>query len=82
MIVGGVLGALGLAVLVVARGRIMRLAALGAVIVGGFMLVVTLRPEGMPIRFCKAWNASFAMSGSMRSWASLTSSSLATALTP
>lgn len=46
MIVGGVLGALSLAVLVVVRGRALRLAALGAVIVGGSMLVVTLRPEG------------------------------------
>ena len=46
MIVGGVLGALGLAVLVVARGRIARLAALAATIVGGAVLVVTLRPEG------------------------------------
>ena len=46
MIVGGVLGALGLAVLVVARGRLARLAALGAVLVGGSLLVVTLRPEG------------------------------------
>ncbi len=46
MIVGGVLGALGLAVLVVARERLMRLAALGAVLVGGSMLVVVLRPAG------------------------------------
>ena len=46
MIVGGVLGALGLAVLVVARERVARLAALGAVLVGGAVLVVTLRPEG------------------------------------
>ena len=46
MIVGGVLGALGLAVLVVAPGRVVRLVALGAVLVGGSMLVVTLRPEG------------------------------------
>ena len=46
MIVGGVLGALGLAVLVVAHGRAVRLAALGAVVVGGALLFVTLRPEG------------------------------------
>jgi O-antigen ligase len=46
VIVGGVLGALALAVLVVAHGRAVRLAALGAVVVGGAMLFVTLRPEG------------------------------------
>ena len=46
MIVGGVFGALALAVLVVAHGRAVRLAALGAVVVGGAMLFVTLRPEG------------------------------------
>ena len=46
MIVGGVLGALGLAVLVVARARELRLSALGATLAGGAILVVTLRPEG------------------------------------
>ncbi len=46
MIVGGVLGALGLAVLVVVRDRALRLAALVATLVGGAILVVTLRPEG------------------------------------
>jgi O-antigen ligase len=46
VIVGGVLGALGLAVLVVARDRVLRLAALAATVVGGAILVVTLRPEG------------------------------------
>jgi putative inorganic carbon (HCO3(-)) transporter len=46
VIVGGVLGALGLAVLVVARDRTLRLAVLGATLVGGAILVVTLRPEG------------------------------------
>lgn len=46
MIVGGVLGALGLAVLVVAPPRAPRLAALGATLAGGAILVVSLRPEG------------------------------------
>jgi O-antigen ligase len=46
VIVGGVLGALGLAVLVVVRDRALRLAALAATMVGGAILVVTLRPEG------------------------------------
>jgi putative inorganic carbon (hco3(-)) transporter len=46
VIVGGVLGALGLALLVVTRERAARLAALGATLAGGVLLVVTLRPEG------------------------------------
>ena len=46
MIVGGVLGSLGLALLVLASGRVPRLAALAATLVGGAILVVTLRPEG------------------------------------
>jgi putative inorganic carbon (hco3(-)) transporter len=46
VIVGSVLGALGLAALVVARERIARLAALGATVVGGAILFITLRPEG------------------------------------
>jgi putative inorganic carbon (HCO3(-)) transporter len=46
VIVGGVLGALGLAVLILARGRVVRLAALAVTVVGGAILVVALRPEG------------------------------------
>jgi putative inorganic carbon (hco3(-)) transporter len=46
VIVGGVLGALGLALLVVTRERAARLGALGATLAGGVLLVVTLRPEG------------------------------------
>jgi O-antigen ligase len=46
VIVGGVLGALGLAALVLLRERVTRLAALLATLVGGAILVVTLRPEG------------------------------------
>jgi O-antigen ligase len=46
VIVGGILGALGLAVLVVARARVVRLGSLGTTLVGGAILVVTLRPEG------------------------------------
>ena len=46
MIAGGVIGALGLAALVVLHRRGLRLAALAATLAGGAMLVVTLRPEG------------------------------------
>jgi putative inorganic carbon (hco3(-)) transporter len=46
VIVGGILGALGLAVLVVGRYRVVRLAGLGVTLLGGAILVVTLRPEG------------------------------------
>ena len=46
MIAGGVVGALGLAALIVLTQRALRLAALGATTVGGAILVVTLRPEG------------------------------------
>jgi putative inorganic carbon (HCO3(-)) transporter len=46
VIVGGVVGALGLAVLIVARPRLLRLAGLAATAAGGAVLVVTLRPEG------------------------------------
>ena len=46
MIAGGLLGALGLAALLVLTGRTARLAALGATLVGGSVLLVTLRPEG------------------------------------
>ncbi|HET9674374.1 MAG TPA: O-antigen ligase family protein [Gaiellaceae bacterium] len=46
MIAGGIIGALGVAALIVLPGRSLRLAALGATLVGGAILVVTLRPEG------------------------------------
>ena len=46
MIVGGALGSLGLAVLVLASRRVVRLVALAATLVGGVVLFVTLRPEG------------------------------------
>jgi O-antigen ligase len=45
VIAGGVVGALGLAALVLARGWA-RLVALGATLAGGAVLVVVLRPEG------------------------------------
>ena len=46
MIAGGLLGALGLAALIVLRGRAGRLAALAATFVGGGILLVALRPDG------------------------------------
>ena len=46
MIAGGIVAASGLAALIVLRGRILRLVALAATLVGGAVLVVTLRPEG------------------------------------
>ena len=46
MIAGGIIGALGVAALMVVPGRPLRLAALAATLVGGAILVVTLRPEG------------------------------------
>ena len=46
MIVGGLVGALGLAALVLLPDARSRLVALAATLVGGAVLVVTLRPEG------------------------------------
>jgi O-antigen ligase len=46
VIAGGVIGALGLAALVVLGSRLPRLLALGATLGGGAVLFVTLRPEG------------------------------------
>jgi putative inorganic carbon (HCO3(-)) transporter len=46
VIAGGIVAALGLASLIVLRGRLPRLAALVATVAGGAVLLVTLRPEG------------------------------------
>jgi putative inorganic carbon (hco3(-)) transporter len=46
VIAGGIVAALGLACVIVLRGRLLRLAALAATLAGGAALLVTLRPEG------------------------------------
>jgi putative inorganic carbon (hco3(-)) transporter len=46
MLAAGVVGALGLAALLLARDRRVRLAALAVTAVGGLVLAITLRPEG------------------------------------
>jgi hypothetical protein len=46
VIASGVIGALGLAALIVVQQRRVRLAALALTVVGGAILVVTLRPKG------------------------------------
>jgi len=43
---GGILGGLGLAALLVAPGRLLRLAALGGWAVGGLLLALDLAPDG------------------------------------
>ena len=54
MIAGGVIGALGLAALILAQQRRLRLVALALTVVGGAVLVVTLRPEGNDARIAVA----------------------------
>jgi O-antigen ligase len=54
VIAGGVIGALGLAALIVVQERTLRLFALGLTVVGGAILVVTLRPEGNDARVAAA----------------------------
>jgi putative inorganic carbon (HCO3(-)) transporter len=54
VIAGGVIGALGLAALILAQQRRVRLVALALTVVGGAILVVTLRPEGNDARIAVA----------------------------